>query len=346
MSVLTHAITLTTSDGQAFPFSCGEDESILDAAARSGLTLPSACRQGACGACLAMTTEQAFRRGAHNEKALPQSAEQTPLLLCSTYPTGTLSVSVTATSAQITSGPVPQRTARVVANEDMGGEVRRLELEIIPDPIEGVGAPFEAGQFMELEIPGTGVWRAYSLSNAPNWEGRLEFLIRLQPQGQFSAWLSGGCSVGQEIQVKGPQGAMILNSSSLNARSFIAGGTGLAPMVSMLRQMAEFGESQACHLYFGVTRLDQLFCLSEIDALKASLPQLKVTVCLWEAPEGWDGFSGSPADAWEQDAKASSAKPDVYVCGPAGLIDAVEAKAQALGIAAGQVISERFLPSS
>ncbi|SIS42436.1 FAD-binding oxidoreductase [Insolitispirillum peregrinum] len=342
-----HAITLTTADVQTFSFDCDEAESLLDAAARRGLTLPSSCRQGACGACLATVQQGEFHRASINEKALPQGGDTTPILLCSTYPRGEMALTVTAQSAQITSGPVPVRSAMVVANDDIGGAVHRLVLDLVADPVDGLGAPFEAGQFMELEVPGTQQWRAYSLSNAPNWDGRLEFLIRLHPDGLCSQWLKTRAAVGETLRVRGPQGAMVLASDSLRPRCFIAGGTGLAPLLSMARQMAEFGDSQPCHLYFGVTRQQDLFALAELDALTAQLPSLQVTVCLWEASEGWQGATGSPVDAWARDMEAGTVRsPDVYVCGPAGLIDAVEKTAQQVGIPTKQVFSERFLPSS
>jgi len=114
-------------------------------------------------------------------------------------------------------------------------------------------------------------------------------------------------------------------------------------MLSMLRQMAEFGEANDCRLYFGVNTRRDLLCLDEIEALKAALPNLKVDVCVWKPEGDWGGFVGSPVDAFTRDL-AEGPAPEVYLCGPPGLVDATEAAAEKHGVPHDQVFCERFLP--
>ena len=206
-------------------------------------------------------------------------------------------------------------------------------------------AEFEPGQFMELEVPGQDIKRAYSLANTGNWEGRLEFLIRLQPGGLFSTWLREQAAVGQTLIVHGPKGAFGLHESGLRPRWFVAGGTGLAPMLSMLRRMAEFQEPHPARLYFGANRAEDLFCQTELEALQAELPQLQVIYCVWKPEDNWQGFCGTPVDALAQDLADAVVLPDIYLCGPPALIDAAEAAARAKGVPDQQVLSERFLPT-
>jgi NAD(P)H-flavin reductase len=125
----------------------------------------------------------------------------------------------------------------------------------------------------------------------------------------------------------------------------VAGGTGLAPMLSMLRRMAEFQEPHPARLYFGVNRAEELFCLTELEALKVELPQLQVIVCVWKPDQDWLGFCGTPVDALNQDLDDLKVMPDIYLCGPPALIDAAEAAARAQGVPIEQVYSERFLPA-
>ncbi|MEQ1531793.1 MAG: oxidoreductase, partial [Methylococcales bacterium] len=140
-----------------------------------------------------------------------------------------------------------------------------------------------------------------------------------------------------------PKGAFGLTENGLKPRWFVAGGTGLAPMLSMLRRMAEFAEPHPARLYFGVNRIEELFCQTELAALQAELPQLQVTVCVWKADGTWQGFSGTPAEALAQDLADATVLPDIYVCGPPKLIDAVDVLANAKGIPKNQVLSERFV---
>ncbi|MBL4692214.1 MAG: oxidoreductase, partial [Magnetovibrio sp.] len=195
---------------------------------------------------------------------------------------------------------------------------------------------------------GTDIRRAYSLANAPNWEGILEFLIRIQPNGKFSTWLDQKATVGGTVRIKGPEGTFVIQNGTLNARRFVAGGTGIAPMLSMLRQMAEFQENNESRLYFGVNTEDDLFCLDEIETLKAAMPNLSVIVCVWKPGPNWQGFTGSPVDAFATDLTvdiAKGQKPEVYLCGPPGLVDATEDSARTIGLPSQNLFCERFLPA-
>ncbi|MFC1672522.1 FAD-binding oxidoreductase [Pseudomonadota bacterium] len=344
-----HTVSLTTKDGGTLSFECGEDQNLVDSAADAGITLPALCKAGNCGACHGTCTSGDYDLKPHSSEALARDArDRGEILMCRTHPKGDMTVSVEADAAHLTAGPVPERTCTIVANDDIGGQVHRLVLEINADENGDLGPSFEPGQYMELEIPGTETRRAYSLANAPNWEGRLEFLIRLQPEGKFSTWLKNDAQVGQTINTKGPEGTFVLQPGSLNARRFVAGGTGVAPMFSMLQQMAEFQEPHDCCLYFGVNTEKDLFALGEIDRLKAQLPNLRVEVCVWKPEGDWDGFTGSPVDAFARDLKEDLAKgtsPIVYLCGPPGLVDATESAAHDQGLSQDNIFCERFLPT-
>lgn len=342
----THTIELTTRDGEQLRFDCDADQSLLEAAADAHIVLPSQCRQGSCGACYADATRGDYILGEHNPAALPAgSAEKGGILLCRTFPLSDLSVSLPFDHDRIQLGEIRRRNAEIAAIEPVGENTVRLTLHLAPDDDGGSVAEFEPGQFVELEVPGQAIRRAYSLANTGNWEGRLEFLIRLQPGGLFSTWLREQAHAGQTLIVHGPQGAFGLSENGLRPRWFVAGGTGLAPMLSMLRRMAEFQEPHPSRLYFGVNRVEELFCLTELEALKAELPQLQVILCVWKPNQDWQGFCGTPADALAQDLDGLNARPDIYLCGPPALIDAAETAARSQGVPVEQVFSERFLPA-
>jgi len=342
----THTVNLTTRDHKNISFECGEDEHLIEAAAKANITLPSSCLEGNCGACHGACKGGDYELKSHREDARPH--EDGGILMCRTFPKGDLEIEVPSDLAHITSGPVAERACEIVEVEDIGGSVRRLVLQLLPDQNGDLGPQFEPGQFMELEIPGSDVRRAYSLANAPNWEGRLEFLIRIQPQGKFSTWLDNDAKPGTTLAVKGPEGAFVVQTGSLKPRRFVAGGTGVAPMLSMLQQMSEFQDSNESRLYFGVNTEDDLFCLDQFEALKTALPNLTVIVCVWKPNATWAGFTGSPVDAFATDLKNDVAKglqPEVYLCGPPGLVDATELAAKEIGLDHDNVFCERFLPA-
>lgn len=341
-----YAIELTTRDGEQLRFTCAPDQNLLEAAANAHILLPSQCGQGVCGACYAEVTTGDFLLGKHNPDALPTDDEcKGGTLLCCSFPRGDLSIDLPFDRNRILAGEVPARTAEIAALEVVGENTLQLTLQLQPDADGCNGAEFEPGQFMELEIPGQDIKRAYSLSNISNWDGSLEFLIRLQPNGLFSTWLRGQAAIGQVLTVHGPKGAFGLTENGLKPRWFVAGGTGLAPMLSMLRHMAAFAEPHPARLYFGVNQVAELFCQAELTALQAELPQLQVTYCVWQPDDTWQGFSGTPAEALAKDLANATVLPDIYVCGPPRLIDATEAVAKAKGVPHQQVLSERFVPA-
>jgi ferredoxin-NADP reductase/ferredoxin len=342
----SHTIELTTRDGVKLGFDCTDEQNLLEAAASAHIALPSQCRQGSCGACYAEVTHGEYVLGDHSAAALPASdAQKGGTLLCCTFARSDLGISLPFNHNRILSSDIPRRTADIVAIEPVAENTVRLELRYAPDESGGASAEFEPGQFVELEVPGQDLKRAYSLANTSNWDGRLEFFIRLQPSGRFSGWLKDQASPGDPVIVHGPQGAFGLSENGLRPRWFVAGGTGLAPMLSMLRRMAEFQEPQPTRLYFGVNRTEELFYEKELDALQQELPHFQATVCVWKPNDDWKGFRGTPVDALVRDLKQASVLPDIYLCGPPALIDAAEAAALSLNVPADHLISERFLPA-
>jgi len=343
-AVRDYAVELNTLDGQTLNLACAPHQTLLEAAGLAKLLLPAQCRQGSCGACHAQVLSGDYVLGEHSPAALPAGVAG-GILLCRTTACSDLRVALPYERSRIGSGEIPRREAEVIELEHDGAHTVRLALRLLLDADGVAVAEFEPGQFAELEVPGLDLKRAYSLANTGNWDGRLEFLIRLQPQGRFSTWLREGAQVGTRLTVWGPQGAFGLRENGLRPRWFVAGGTGLAPLLSMLRRMAEFQEPHETRLYLGVTHAAELFGQAQLDALQAELPGLKITRCVWKAESGWAGFHGTAVDALRQDLAGQTGWPDIYLCGPPGMIDATEAAALALGVPADQVISERFTPA-
>lgn len=264
------------------------------------------------------------------------------ILLCRAQPRSDLALRAPFDEAAVGFAPIPERRSSLVAFEPAGSGAVRLQLQYEDDPTFGRAAQFTAGQFVEVTLPDGSAKRSYSLANAPNWDGKLELFIRLQPNGAFSNYLRDHAAIGDTLQVRGPQGQFTADETSAAPRWLVVGGTGLAPALSMLRQMAEFADQRACRLFFGVNKVDELFALDAMDELKSALPQLVVTLCVWKPEKEWREFTGTPAEALALALSAVSERPDIYVCGPPALIAATEETARSAGIPHDRIFSERF----
>lgn len=340
-----HKIELLTRDGASIAFTAEQNETLLEAAERANIYLPSSCREGGCGVCKATATSGETQLDSCSAEALSDTERAAGgVLLCRAHALSDVTLQAPYDQAAISFTTIPERLARIIAIEPAGGAAIRLQLQYEEDEF-GRAAQFIAGQYVQIEIPGTSIKRAYSLANAPNWDGSLEFFIRLHENGAFSDFLKHDAEAGKLLRVRGPQGQFTVDVCSLAPRWFVAGGTGLAPSLSMLRQMAEFGESTPCRLFFGVNSEPELFALETLEALRASLPQLETTVCVWRPRADWTGFSGTPAEALAKALNDASERPDIYVCGPPPLIDATQATAIGAGLSPDRIFLERFAPA-
>jgi ferredoxin-NADP reductase/ferredoxin len=330
-------IKLRTRDAVELDVVCAPGATVLEAAEAAGLFLPSMCREGDCGQCNAEVAEGAYSLASGAASATgPAEAP-----LCQCRPAGGLKISLPYPEAAIMRHRAPTRLARIERLEPIGEGAVALSLVLEPDPELGQAADFTPGQYMELAAPGAEVRRAYSMANLPNWDGRLEFLIRLAPGGAFSTWLAKDARVGDVLGARGPLGRFVLDESSPRPRVLVGGGCGLAPLLSMLRHLADFGDAQQTHLIFGANTEAELFAPAEVDPLLDLLPQLSATYAVWRPGADWTGFSGNAAEALEACLSSLSDTPDVYVCGPPRLVAAAQASASAFGVPAQRIFSEQ-----
>ena len=341
-----HAISLQLQAGDVLEFTATESETVLEAAARAGWILPALCKEGGCGSCRAHCASGDYEQASYSSAALSaEDAAHGAVLLCRTSPRADLQLQAPFSRQAVSQNAPTERQAEITSIESLGGDTMRLSLLLKPDADGNQAAEFEPGQYMQLAIPGTEAWRAYSIASLPNWTGELAFLIRLQPNGAFSHWLKSDAAVGDVIRLRSAQGHFTLQENGFRPRWFVGGGTGLAPLLSMLSRMAEWQDPQPVRLYFGVNDEQALFDLSAVEALQASLSSLQIEVVVWHPSDAWTGRRGTPAEALAADLPTVSEAPDLYLCGPAALIETCTQAAVAAGVPLAQVFSERFLPS-
>jgi methane monooxygenase component C len=340
----THQVTIITQDNESVSFDCRADEDVISAAVRQDIYLMSSCREGGCATCKGFCAEGDYVLGKFSSQALPYEEEEAgEVLLCRCYPTTDIEVEVPYTYERISFSPEGlEFEAEIVELSQISINVMKLQLQRTGDEKQ---IHFESGQFFDLQIPGTEITRSYSPANIANKQGELEFLIRIVDGGKFSEFLKNDAKLGQHIKLKGPSGIFGLKSNGFTPRYFVAGGTGLAPILSMVRHMKEWDEPQKCVIYFGVNTEAEIFHLNELDQLASEMPTLELRNCVWKCTDEWHCEKGSVVDILHRDLQMDGVKPDLYLCGPPGMVDATFKVCAEMGIPKDRIYLEKFLPS-
>jgi len=352
MSV-AHNINARTEDGESLEFQCRQDEDVISAALRQEIILMASCREGSCATCKATCPEGLYELGSCSVQALaPDEEEEGVVLLCQTYPETDLEVELPYTYDRVAFGSV-RRDIEVSIDsvEQLSSNVVSLKISLTKNQsISSQDIGFLAGQYFDIQIPGTDIWRSFSPANVPANDNYMEFLIRMLPDGKFTNYLREDAYSGQLLKIRGPFGSFYLrDEESDTPRYFLAGGTGLAPVVSMVRQIKLDGEkNRDTRLYFGVTNQDELFYTKELEQLKYDIANLTVKVAVWKPDETWDGEKGNVVELLKHDLENGNngqAKPELYLCGPPGMMDATYEACLELGIPKDSIHTEKFLPA-
>jgi propane monooxygenase reductase subunit len=202
---------------------------------------------------------------------------------------------------------------------------------------------FFPGQYLDFQVPGTAETRSFSMANTPNRERVFEFVIRVYPGGLFSGHLADSIRVGNRLSVEGPFGAFRLRESSISALLFVGGGAGLAPLLALLRSMAERGIDRKVTFYYGARTRRDLPFEDEFAKLAEQLPGLTFVPALSEpsADDDWDGETGLITDVLER-RETSVAAMDAYVCGPPPMVEAAIAMLSRLGRSEDRIFYDKF----
>jgi Na+-transporting NADH:ubiquinone oxidoreductase subunit F len=211
---------------------------------------------------------------------------------------------------------------KLLSKKQMTHDIVELRIQLLePDRIE-----FTAGQYAQLESREykgrESVMRAYSISSVPSDTGHVEFMIRLVPNGICTTWVFEHLKEGQEVQLSGPYGDFHLRPTEAPI-IFIAGGSGMAPIWSMLRNMREMGSTRKAVYFFGAQTQRDLFLVDELKQLEKELPGFSFVPALSNEPEdtGWSGDTGLITDVVARHVPDASLY-EAYLCGSPGMIGA------------------------
>jgi benzoate/toluate 1,2-dioxygenase reductase subunit len=246
----TYSIALNFEDGVTRVIQCGDDEKVTDAAFRQKINLPMDCRDGVCGTCKCLAERGRYDLGFYLDEAMTaDEAAAGHVLTCQMTPQSDCVVRVPASSAVCKTAP-----------EAVAGTV--LGVDRLSDTSFGLRVKlarpmaFLPGQFVNVTVPGTGRHRSYSFSSAPGTDVAT-FLIRNLPGGVMSSYLATRAQPGDAVTLTGPMGAFYLRPIA-RPQVWLAGGTGLAPFLSMLEQVAPQGCDHPITLFYAATRAADL----------------------------------------------------------------------------------------
>ncbi|GAA1810869.1 2Fe-2S iron-sulfur cluster binding domain-containing protein [Planosporangium flavigriseum] len=321
-----------------------EDQTVLRAAAEQGIMLMHGCKEGQCASCKSFVLDgDDIELDKYSTFALPDyEREEGFTLLCRAHVYEDVRIElINYDEDMIRSGlPIQQAVAEVVAVEAVTHDLRRLVLRLV-QPRE---LKFFPGQYVDIAIPGTGQTRSFSMANTSSQDdGRLEFIIKVYPDGLFSHFLDTRLAVGDSLDLVGPFGVFTLRDGYDADLIFVGGGAGMAPILSLLRSMAERGIQRRATYYYGVRGRRDLCFEPELQSLEETLPGFRYVPALSEPAEGddWNGDVGFVTDVvkrYETDLTGAHA----YVCGPPPMVEAAVPILAALGVAEKRIYYDKF----
>ncbi|GAA0942715.1 FAD-binding oxidoreductase [Pseudonocardia zijingensis] len=320
-----------------------EDQTILRAAAEQGVQLMHGCKEGQCAACKSFVLEgEDIELDRYSTFALPDfEREEGQTLLCRAHAYEDLTIELLNYDEEIIRGGLPLRrgTVEVVSIDAVTHDMRHLVVKLVePEEIK-----FFPGQYMDFRVPGTDETRSFSMANPPGRDGQFEFVIKIYPDGLFSGLLASRLQVGDRLEVEAPFGTFTLRENRTSDLLFIGGGAGMAPMLGLLRSMAERGIERRVTFYYGARSARDLCFEKELARLQEQLPGLTFVPALSEPAEedDWQGETGLITDVVARHESGAAGK-DAYVCGPPPMVDAAVAVLERLGCTTDHIFYDKF----
>jgi propane monooxygenase reductase subunit len=321
-----------------------EEQTVLRAAAEQGIMLMHGCKEGQCSSCKSFVLDgDDIELDRYSTFALPDyEKEEGFTLLCRAHVYEDVTIELlNYDEDMIRSGlPIQQAVAEVVANDPVTHDMRHLVLRLV-EPRE---IKFFPGQYVDISIPGTDATRSFSMANTSSRDnGRLEFVIKVYPDGLFSHFLDARLAVGDRLDLSGPFGVFTLRDSEDADLIFVGGGAGMAPILSLLRSMAERGIRRKATYYYGARRRRDLCFEDELQALETSLPGFRYVPALSEpaADDAWDGEVGFVTDVVKRH-ESNLKNAHAYVCGPPPMVEAAMPMLTGLGVPDKRIYYDKF----
>ncbi len=321
-----------------------EGQTILDASLRQGVWLPFACGHGTCGTCKVQVLEGDVDVGNASPFALmDMEREEGKVLACCAIPESDVVIEADIdVDPDFLGYPIEDFQATVIAIENLSPTIRGVTFEL-DHPIQ-----FQAGQYINLTLPGVEGARAFSIANKPSENATVELHVRQVPGGAATGYIHEALQVGDTLEMSGPYGQFFVRKSASEDLIFIAGGSGLSSPQSMVLDLLEHGDARRVTLFQGARNLAELYNRELFEGLAREHENFTYVPAL-DSPleeDDWSGFKGYVHEAAIAHFDGQFAGHKAYLCGPPPMIDAAITALMRGRLFERDIYMERFLTAA
>lgn len=307
---------------------------LLEALKQHEIPLSYSCMAGRCGTCRCKVVAGEVLDGGQ-ETQRPLNATDRYVLACQATVIGPCTIEVPEPDEAIIH-PARVIKATVTLIEDVTHDIKRLRLRPAK-PLE-----FSPGQYAHLQFTPSHI-RPYSMAGLCT-DGELEVHVRLVPEGRITGYIASTLKLGDVVRISGPLGTAYLRRKHQGPMLCVAGGTGLAPILSIVRGAIESGMDNPIHLYFGVRAARDIYGLPWLRELERTHPKLKVHVVVTAGADSASQRSGLVTDAVDKDWPSLEGWR-VYLCGAPPMVEAATVLARSKGVAPERIYADAFYSS-
>jgi len=307
---------------------------LLDVLRANQVPISYSCISGRCGTCRCRV-KSGHVRNSGPEAGRPQSGKDDYVLACQTVLTDNCSIELPEVDEVVV------HTARIVkgtvtAIEEATHDIRRLRVKLAKP------MAFSAGQYATVQFTPDHI-RPYSMAGLHD-DGEWEFQIRRVPDGRVTEYIFDELKVGAALRISGPLGTAYLRQKHTGPMLCVGGGTGLAPVLSIVRGALAAGMQNPIHLYFGVRSAEDVYDADRLHALAATHRNVKVHIVVATGAAAAGQRSGLVTDAIEKDL-GSLTSWRAYLCGAPAMVDALNLLVTRMGVEPAHIHADAFYPS-
>lgn len=324
-----------------------DGQTVLDAALRQGIYIPHACGHGLCGTCKVSVSDGEVDHGPANPFALMEFErdEGKTLACCCTLQSDVTIEADIDEEPDVQVIPVRDFVGTVSRTVMLTPTIRAIFLKL-DKPIH-----FQAGQYVQLAIPGLGESRAFSIANSPasvEKSGEIELNVRIVAGGKGTAYLHRALKDGDTLDLAGPYGRFFVRQSARRPMVFMAGGSGLSSPRSMIADLLEGGCTLPITLVYGQRSKDELYYDTEFRALATKHANFTYVPALSTEAEdpAWTGARGFVHEVAKAHFGASFAGQQAYLCGPPPMVEACIGTLMQGRLFERDIFTEKFLSAA
>lgn len=298
-----------------------DGQTILDAALRAGIYLPHACCHGLCATCKVQVVDGEVEHGEVSDFALMdfEREEQKCLACCATAESDLVIEAEIEEDPDARNLPVKDYQCVVTRIEDLTPTIKGIWLR----PETGGNVDFQAGQYINLELPEDIGHRAFSIANAPSTSEEIELNVRIVVGGKGTTYLHEQLKEGDILTLSGPYGRFFVKKTAQVPVIFMAGGSGLSSPRSMILDLLDEGFDLPITLVYGQRTQEELYYHDEFLELEKRHENFTYVPALSDEPDdsSWQGFRGYVHDAAKEHFGNDFSGNKAYLCGPPRMID-------------------------